>query len=165
MTDDYASRLAQMNETYENVSDRPYEEGEYQGTIQRFDFFEANATGDIYLKVEIAFAHQPEYEGQEVEAIYNLTNPERLTWTKKFVGIIGYDGPLSQIVTGGLEPFIGLPVEFKIAYPGKQNKYGDEIMNVYVNRRLGELTGPSTDVPADTSAFQTTPVDDSDIPF
>jgi hypothetical protein len=162
---DYADRLAEMDEAYENVSDKPYDEGTYQGVIRRFDFFDSKRTGDVFLKTEIAFAHQPEYEGQEVEAIHNLTAPDKLKWTKRFLSIIGYDGPLSQIVTGALEPFVGLPVEFAIQYSDKKNDWGDYYMNVYVNRRLGELTGPSTDVPADTASFHTTPVDDSDIPF
>jgi hypothetical protein len=57
-----------------------------------------------------------------------------------------------------------VPVEFAIAYSDKKNDYGEHYMNVYVNRRLGEVVAPS-DVPADPSQFQTTPVDDDDIPF
>jgi hypothetical protein len=168
MTDDYASRLAEVDQTFDSIDINPFEGGTYQGIISRFDFFDSKKTGDVFLKTEIAFAHEPRYEGQQVEAIHNLTDSDKLRWTKRYFNTLGYEGNLSDILSGGLEPFIGVPVEFAIVYSDKKNDYGEHYMNVYINRRLGEANGPSpSDITTsqDPSQFRTTPVDDDDVPF
>jgi hypothetical protein len=159
-------RLAQMDETYRTLPDEQIPEGEYQAQIVRFDFFEGRS-GDVFLKTELAIRHDPTYEGEIVEAISNLTDEDKLRWTRKFLNTIGYTGALSDLLTG-LEDFVGLPVSIAIKYSERTNDFGEHYRNIYVNRRLGELQAPGSDVDNDTSTFsnaQTTPVDDSSIPF
>jgi hypothetical protein len=160
---DYADRLAEMDEAYENVSDGRPEEGTYQALIQRFDFFESKKSGDLFLKTELKIVHDTNFDGAYVEAIHNLTDPERIRWTKRYLGTLGYDGPISQLMVN-LESFIGLPVEIAVKYSDRTDDFGERFQNIFINRRLGEVTPPS-DVPSDTSAFHTTPVDMDDVPF
>jgi hypothetical protein len=162
--EDVQARLAEMDDAYNATTTRP--EGDYQAVIERFDFFESNKTGDLFLKTELKIAHDPEWDGHGLETVHNLTDPDRIKWAKKYLGLLGYDGPISGL-TGALDSFVGLPVEVSVKYSAKLDEYGDPYQNVYINRRLAELEAP-TDVPAgDFSAAPaaTTPVSDDDVPF
>jgi hypothetical protein len=164
--EDVQARLAEMDDAYENVTDGRPEEGTYQAVIERFDFFDSKKTGDLFMKTQLTIAHDPQYEGQTLEAIHNLTDPERIRWTKKYLAMLGYQGSISGLI-GNLDSFVGLPVEVAVKYSDRLDEYGDPYMNVFVNRRLAELEAP-TDVPAgDFSAAPaaTTPISDDDIPF
>jgi hypothetical protein len=155
-----AERLAGMDDAYENVTDGRPEEGTYQAIIERFDFFEAKKTGDLFMKTELRIVHDQDWDGAQVAAIHNLTDEDKIRWTKKYLAVIGY----LQLMTN-LDSFVGVPVEIAVKYSDKVDEFGDNYQNVWVNRRLGEAVGPSTDVPGNTASFATTPVDDSDVPF
>jgi hypothetical protein len=159
-----AERLAGMDDAYENVTDGRPEEGTYQAIIERFDFFEAKKTGDLFMKTELRIVHDQDWDGAQVAAIHNLTDEDKIRWTKKYLAVIGYLQPISQLMTN-LDSFVGVPVEIAVKYSDKVDEFGDNYQNVWVNRRLGEAVGPSTDVPGNTASFATTPVDDSDVPF
>jgi hypothetical protein len=85
--EDVQARLAEMDDAYENVTDGRPEEGTYQAVIERFDFFDSKKTGDLFMKTQLTIAHDPQYEGQTLEAIHNLTDPERIRWTKKYLAM------------------------------------------------------------------------------
>lgn len=159
-------RLAGMDDVYRNLPDESIPEGDYQAEIVRFDFFEGKQTPDLYLKTEMAIRHDPEYEGEVVEAIHNLTDTGKIKWTRKFFATIGYTGDVSEL-PARLGDFVGLPVAISVKYSDRINEYtGERYRNVFVNRRLGELQAPATDVPADTESFASRPVaSDDDIPF
>jgi hypothetical protein len=154
--------LAGMDDTYENTTDGRPEDGDYQAVIQRFDFFEGK-DGSVYLKTELRIAHDPLYEGWEAEAIHNLTDAKKLTYTKKYLTILEYDGKLSEL-PARIGDYVGVPVDITIKRSDRINSYdGLPYLNVFINRKLGD-----SDIPSDTSAFKSpaSPLDDSDpIPF
>jgi hypothetical protein len=148
-----------VDETYENVIDiNALRGGTYQGIISRFDFFDSKKTGDVFLKTEIAFAHEPEYEGQQVEAIHNLTDSDKLKLDQAL--------PVDHRLRGELADPLGRPGAVRRRAGGvrhrllrQEERLRRHYMNVYVNRRLE--VGEACRRPE----FQTTPVDDDDIPF
>jgi hypothetical protein len=161
---DIQAKLAGMDEAYENTTDGQPEDGDYQAVIERFDFFEGR-DGTLYLKTELKIAHDPIYDGATVEAIHNLSDEDKLVWTKKYLGILGYEGKLSQLPSE-IGAFVGTPVDIAVKRSAKINDFtGLHYLNVFINRKLGE---PLSDVPAKAEEFlsrATTPVDDSGIPF
>jgi hypothetical protein len=164
--EDVQARLAEMDDAYENVTDGRPEEGTYQAVIERFDFFDSKKTGDLFMKTQLTIAHDPQYEGQTLEAIHNLTDPERIRWTKKYLAMLGYQGSISGLIAN-LDSFVGLPVEVAVKYSDRLDEYGDPYMNIFINRRLAELTAVDSDVPADTSGFSPAGggVDTDSVPF
>jgi hypothetical protein len=140
-------------------------DGDYQGLVRRFDFFEAtNTSGHAFLKTEIEIALHPEYTGREVETVHDLEDPERIGWLKKHLAALGVnvesdDFDITQVRPGSelLASLLDVPVAFVIKTGTRINeKTGKPYRSVYVNERLGgPMPAPSSqaaaDVPADTT--------------
>lgn len=157
------SALAGMDQTYDETTDGRPEDGDYQAIIARFDFFEGK-DGSLYLKTEMRIAHDPKYDGWDVEAIHNLTDPKKLVYTKKYLTLLGYDGKLSELPIK-IGDFVGVPVDITIKRSDRINSYdGLPYLNCYINRRLSGIEAPS-DIPNDTIGFNAAAVDDPTIPF
>jgi hypothetical protein len=167
---DIQQRLAGMDDAFANTpvqtgfSDMP-EDGDYQAVISRFDFFESSA-GQLFLKTEMKVVHDAKYEGWDVSTVHNLEEESRLSWVKKHLSILGYEGSLSELPVK-LHPFVGIPVAIRIKTSDKTDAEGNNYRNVYVNERLGAPIGPVSDVPTPEVAVGAgAPVDDDEeIPF
>lgn len=171
MTDlaEIQERLKGMDEIYNNPEEG-LPSGDFQAIIKRFDFFMGKRDGDAYMKTVLEIKHDPVHEGTEVEAIHNLTARDKVSWTRKYLATIGYEGDVSSLVDG-LEDYVGLPLSITVTVSDRINSFtGDPYLNVWVNQRLGELHGPVSDVADDSdiealkAQTKTSPADDS-IPF
>lgn len=171
MTDftEIQERLKGMDEIYANMGEG-LPSGDFQAIIKRFDFFMGKRDGDAYMKTVLEIKHDPEYEGVEVEAVHNLTARDKVSWTRKYLATIGYEGDVSSLVDG-IEDYVGLPLSITVNVSDRINPFtGDPYLNVFVNQRLAELHGPVSDVTDDadiealkaqTAASKST----DDIPF
>lgn len=162
-------RLAQMDETYKKLKERGDQPvGDFQAIIDRFDFFEGKNDGHTFLKTFLTIRHDPDWDGEEVAAIHNITDPDRAAWTLRYLRTIGYEGPISELLSA-LEDYVGLPVAITCKEGQGISPYtGLPYLNVFINQRLGELQTPGSDVDNDTSGFKgggPLALDGSDIPF
>jgi hypothetical protein len=172
MTDltEIQERLKGMDDLYASVGD-DQPSGDFQAVIKRFDFFMGKSDGDAYLKAVLTIKNDPDFDGTDVESIFNLTDRNKIKWTRKFLATIGYDGDISSLIDG-LEEYAGLPVSITIQVSDRINSFtGDPYLKVWVNQRLGEVHGPVSDVTDDEDvqalkAQSTSPYTaDDDIPF
>jgi hypothetical protein len=124
-----------------------------------------------YVVGVLTIKNDPDFDGTDVESIFNLTDRNKIKWTRKFLATIGYDGDISSLIDG-LEEYAGLPVSITIQVSDRINSFtGDPYLKVWVNQRLGEVHGPVSDVTDDEDvqalkAQSTSPYTaDDDIPF
>lgn len=166
-----ARRLKEMQDAFDDATtDSVPPDGDYQAIIRAFDFFEQkDSPFNAFLKTELEIALDPQYMGRKVEAIHNLTDPEKLGWLKKYMQTLGVDTEafeLAEVVPGSqlLDSLLDVPVELSIKRSDRINpKTGEKYVNIYVNARLGDKVtdlAPS-DVPATVPA-QAAPVTSAD---
>lgn len=170
---DIQERLAAMDDAFESAPadggskyDLP-PDGTYRGQVKRFDFPLLEGEKVLYLKTEIVVTQPEEFAGREVSTIHNLENPDRLSWVKKHLTILGYQGTLSELPVK-LGETVGRGVEFVIKTGTKTDSDGNPYRNVYINKSFSRQ---ESDVSADASDFSP-PIgvgagaqDDDDIPF
>jgi hypothetical protein len=158
---DVTTRLQAMNDAWQQaeIPEGGYElppDGDYQAVVERFDWFEANSNGHLFLKTEMRISSGAS-SGAEVQTIHDVEDPERLGWLKRHLSTLGVeDGPLNTLEQR-LAPVAGTPVEIRIKTSTKTNADGIPYRNVYVNKRLG--------APGAAPAAAASKNPDDDIPF
>jgi hypothetical protein len=136
----YSDRLADMDEQYESAEARAggasVPDGEYEGLIERFDFWERDGGGPLKLITEISVA-DGEYEGIQAPSVWHeLEDPDRIGWTKGYLQMLGLEGvKLSELETA-LETVAGKTrVAVRVT---STEKNGRTYRNTYVNEVLGQ---------------------------
>jgi hypothetical protein len=131
-------------------------DGEYEGVIERFDFWEPDGGGPLKLITEIS-VDTGDYAGRSAPSIWNeLEDPDRLKYTKGFLELLGIEGIKLSELEEALEPLAGrCRVEFAVV-SNVSKKNGKTYTNTYIRQVLG-MDGESklerSDVPADDSDF------------
>jgi hypothetical protein len=184
-----AERLARVQAAFQDApangggsSDPP--DGDYQALIHSFEFFEAGTPIQAFVKIVLQIQHHPEYGGREVGSVFSLEDPDRIGFLKAALArVVGSDRvdqlnlavdclPGSEFIENEM---LDVPVLIRIKRPGKTNSKGYEIVNVYIEQRLGDQVRPASvtterrigpdgrestvmrsDVPSDTSEFDAT---------
>lgn len=158
------SRLAAMQDAFEGapLPEGGYElppDGDYQAVVERFDFFEANSNGHLFLKTEMRVS-SGQHQGAYASTIHDVEDPDKLGWLKKHLTMLGVqDGPLGTL-TERLEPVAGAAVEIRVKTGPGKNSDGIPYRNVYINKRIGAVPVGGAKPTASTKK----PSDD-DIPF
>jgi hypothetical protein len=172
--DDLPDRLAKMQGAFNDApadSSGPFDlppDGDYQALVRRFDFFEAKASGQAFLKTELEVANHPEHAGRSAETVHNLEDPAKIEYLKRHLATLGADVEqldLREVRPGSptLEALCDTPVEITIKTSDKTDRDGNPYRNVYVNKRLGDPL--RSDVPMDTTPSLPTVPADEPIPF
>ena len=161
---DYADRLEKMQGEYDGAeaktSGGSVPDGEYEGLIERFDFWEKEGGGPLKLITEIS-VQQGEFAGMSAPSVWHeLEVPDRIAWTKGYLEQLGLAGVNLAELAAALEPLAGkLRVGIRVVTTSKGDK---TYRNTYVNEVI-EGEGPSTGASA-TSDGGGGEADD-DIPF
>lgn len=158
----------------------PEEDGDYQVIVERFDTFTSKDKTALFLKAELKIANDREYDGQVMEKVWPLDDPDKLGYLKRDLRTMGLEPDADDFSFGNLltelEQVLDVPLMVAVVTSNRLNEKTNEYYrNIYINQRLGaplrqqdvERTGRS-DVPAEappTRAPQTVPDDDDDIPF
>lgn len=170
---DYAERLAEMQDTYDDAeaktSGGAVPDGDYEGQIERFDFWEKEGGGPLKLITEISIT-EGEHMGLSAPSVWHeLEDPDRIAWTKGYLEMLGLEGVNLAELPQALEPLCGKArVAIRVTTTDKGEK---KYRNTYVNELLGEgesWSGGGSDVPADTSDFEGAAAGgggEDDIPF
>lgn len=160
---DYAERLAQMQEAFDETEAKTggarIPDDDYEGQIERFDFWEKDGGGPLKLITEISVVGG-EYDGRSAPSVWHeLEDPDRIAWTKGYLEMLGLGGvPLVELPKA-LEPLCGnARVAFRVTTTERD---GNKYTNVYINELLG--TGGSSDFAPPASSSQA--ADEDDIPF
>lgn len=160
---DLDNKLAGLQETWENASVAgEVAEGDYEGEVQDFDFFESKA-GELFLKTEIVIRIPRDYDGITVDTVHSLSHPERVSYAKEHLGKLGVD--TTQVNMGALidtlRTVIGTGVAIRIVH---NEKGGKKYQNVYINDVLFPPGGNTPqqqaargDVPPDMDGLPTAP--------
>lgn len=142
---DYSDRLAKMQDEYDEAEAKTsagtIPDGDYEGLIERFDFWEREGGGPLKLITEIS-VQEGEFAGRSAPSVWHeLEDPDRIAWTKGYLELLGLEGVNLAELPKALEPLAGkLRVGFRVTSTKKNDK---TYTNVYVNEVLdGE--GPST---------------------
>ena len=175
--DNLAERLARLNANFQDApaSSSMYDappDDDYQALIHEFDFFEAGSPTQAFLKFRYQVQHHPEYGGRICDNVYNLEDPDRIEYLKRDLARLVGEEKVAQLNYGTdllpgsdfLESLLDVPVLIRVKRPGKTNSKGYEIVNVYLQQRLGEQQRPAkdrlptsgSDVPSDTKDFDET---------
>jgi hypothetical protein len=176
--DNLAERLARLQSNFQEASADggsmydPPPDDDYQALIHEFDFFEAGPPTQAFLKMRFQVQHHPEYGGRFADTVYSLEDPDRIDWLKKDLATLVGREQVEQLNDGVdllpgsdfLESLLDVPVLIRVKRPGRKNAKGYEIVNVYLQQRLGDQQRPpqdrlpvsGSDVPNDTSAFDET---------
>jgi hypothetical protein len=154
----------------------PEEDGDYQVIVERFDTFTRKDKSRIFLKAELKIANDREYDGQVMEKVWELDNPDRFGYLKSDLRTMGLNPDDEDFSFGNLltelEQVLDVPLMVAVVTADRMNeKTGEYYRNIYINQRLGaplrkqdvERTGTS-DVPATVPAGPAV-ADDDDIPF
>jgi hypothetical protein len=131
-------------------------DGKYQALVKGFDFFEATSTGQLFLKTILQIALDQEWDGAEVETVHNLEDPDRISWVKGHLAVLGVDVDELDLgaLQGALEKVLDVPVEIQVKRSQKTDSEGRPYVNVYCNKRLGDpMPRAQSDVPADTQGL------------
>jgi hypothetical protein len=154
----------------------PDEDGDYQVIVERFDTFTSKDKSRLFLKAELKIANDREHDGQVMEKVWELDNPERMGYLKADLRTMGLSPDDDDFSFGNLlnelEQVLDVPLMVAVVTSNRVNeKTGENYRNIYLNQRLGaplrrndvERTGKS-DVPA--TVPPTADDDDGDpIPF
>jgi hypothetical protein len=154
----------------------PDEDGDYQVIVERFDTFTNKAKTALFLKAELKIANDREYDGQVMEKVWELDNPDRMGYLKRDLRTMGLNPDDDDFSFGNLltelESVLDVPLMVAVVTSDRMNEKTNEYYrNIYINQRLGaplrrddvERTGAS-DVPATVPAGSGV-ADDDDIPF
>jgi hypothetical protein len=196
--DDLDTRLAKLDEEFANAKvDTGFERfmpepGDYSTTFREVSFFEANATGAAFLKIELEVIVDPEYAGKTIEMVYCLephlsapgapkpdqaTVEMKLGFLKRDLQRLGVDTDAEDFSLGQVRPgsplwdgLLGKTVEIAVRNSKKPNpETGEPYRNAYINgisEAIGSDIGPQA-LPGVGSLTEPKPqtVPDDDIPF
>jgi hypothetical protein len=155
-----AERLARLQSNFQEASADggsmydPPPDDDYQALINEFEFFEAGSPTQAFLKMRLLVQHHDKYGGRVCDTIYNLEDPDRLDWLKRDLAKIVGPERVEQLNYGvDLLPgsaflekeLLDVPVLIRVKRPGKTNSKGYEIVNVYIQQRLGDQQRPQQD--------------------
>lgn len=168
---DYSERLAAMQDAYDEseakTSGGAVPDGDYEGQIERFDFWEKEGGGPLKLITEISVT-EGEYMGLSAPSVWHeLEDPDRIAWTKGYLEMLGLQGVSLVDLPKALEPLCGKArVAIRVTTTDKGDK---KYRNTYVNELLGQGEdwsggGTKSEVPADDFGPPDA-TDDEDIPF
>lgn len=161
---DYAERLAEMQDVYDDAeaktSGGAVPDGDYEGQIERFDFWEKEGGGPLKLITEISIT-EGEYMGLSAPSVWHeLEDPDRIAWTKGYLEMLGLSGVKLADLPEALEPLCGVArVSIRVTTTDKGEK---KYRNTYVNELLGE--GEAWTGGGSASSSSSTDGED-DIPF
>lgn len=172
---EYADRLAAHDQAFQEAKrmrdfgELP-DDGDYQGIVERFDFFEARSTGELYLKTEVKLTGpSEEVAGWGVEMIHNLDDSDKFDFLKTHLhrlGCTAVDEPgfkLSELESVHLPKLLDVPVEVNV-YTYDRKDGGGTGRGARINKALGEpMRNPETPAPAAPAVPQAT--NDETIPF
>lgn len=158
---DYADRLAAMQDAYDNAeaatSGGGVPDGEYEGQIERFDFWQKEDGAPLKLITEISV---PDLGLSAPSVWHELEDPDRIKWTKGYLEMLGLREINLAQLAGALEPLAG---KCRVGITVKTTTKGDKTYrNTYVNE---VLSGESTTEVEPGGGHETAPVSDSDVPF
>jgi hypothetical protein len=128
-------------------------DGDYEGLIQRFDFWERDGGGPLKLITEIS-VDAGEYAGMSAPSVWHeLEDPDRIGWTKGYLEMLGLKGVKLSDLEAALESLAGATrVEIRVT---STLKNGKTYRNTYVNEVLA----------AGQPAAAVAPPAEDDIPF
>lgn len=169
----YEDRLAAMDDTFEEAAAQTASgipDGEYEGVIERFDFWEPEGGGPLKLITEIS-VDRGDFAGRSAPSIWHeLEDPDRIGWTKGFLEQLGIEGIKLSELEAALEPLAGCcRLEFRVV-SNVSKKNGKTYRNTYIDQVLG-MDGEATlksDVPGDVDFGGDgggNAEDEDDIPF
>jgi hypothetical protein len=171
---DYADRLAEMQDAYDGAeaksSSAGVPDGDYEGQIERFDFWEKEGGGPLKLITEIN-VQGGEFSGYSAPSVWHeLTDPDRIAWTKGYLEMLGLQGVNLAELPAALEPLCGKArVSIRVTTTDKGDK---KYRNTYVNELLGEGEAggvggaTASEVPANAEGLEDAAGGkDEDIPF
>lgn len=136
----YEDRLAAMDDTFEQTAAQTaagIPDDDYEGVIERFDFWEPEGGGPLKLITEIS-VDRGEYAGRSAPSIWHeLEDPDRIGYTKGFLEQLGIQGIKLSELESALEPLAGrCRVEFTVR-SNVSKKNGKTYRNTYINQVLG----------------------------
>lgn len=154
----------------------PEEDGDYQVIVERFDTFSNKDKTSLFLKAELKIANDRDYDGQVMEKVWPLDDPEKMGYLKRDLRTMGLNPDDDDFSFGNLlielRSVLDVPLMVAVVTSNRVNeKTGENYRNIYLNQRLGaplrrndvERTGKS-DIPA--TVPPTAGDDDEDpIPF
>jgi hypothetical protein len=147
--DNLAERLANVQAAFDaapaegpSLFDPPPDD-DYQTLLHEYDFFEGGDPKQAYMKIRFQVQHHPEYAGRFCEKIYSIETEDGVGYLKSDLHRLGVDTEsfqLTDIASGKLqEQTLDLPVLIRVKRPpGKTNKRGEQVVNVWIQQRLGD---------------------------
>jgi hypothetical protein len=163
---DHAERLANMQDEYDDAEAKTsgggVPDGDYEGQIERFDFWEKEGGGPLKLITEISVQDGGEFDGLSAPSVWHeLEDPDRIAWTKGYLEMLGLQGVNLAELAEALEPLAGTTrVSIRVVTTDKGEK---KYRNTYVNEVVGTVDGISS--PGEEPAAEGASGDDDDIPF
>lgn len=163
---DHTDRLAKMQDEFDGAEAKTsgggVPDGDYQGRIERFDFWEKEGGGPLKLITEISVQDGGEFDGLSAPSVWHeLEDPDRIAWTKGYLETLGLQGVNLAELPKALEPIAGtVLVSIRVVTTEKGDK---KYRNTYVNEVVGhaEADAAKTEEPeADGD-----PGPEEDIPF
>ena len=160
--DNLAERLARMQGAFQDAAADPSgdpPDGDYQALVHRVEFFEAGSPTQAFIKIVFQIQHHPAQGGRETGSVFSLEDPERIGFLKAALArVVGSERvdqlnlavdclPGSEFIENEL---LDVPVMVRVKRPGKTNSKGYEIVNVYIQDRLGDQQRPPRAAAGDT---------------
>lgn len=142
-------RLAALDGDFKNAKAREQkdgnwlpDDGDYQMIVERFDTFEKKSDHSLFLKVFLKIANDREYDGQTVEKVWPLDDPERMDWLKGDLKTMGVPVDDEDFSFGDLlkhlEAVLDVPLDCRVVTSNRRKPDSDEYYrNLYINGRLG----------------------------
>lgn len=170
----YEDRLAAMDDVFEETAAQTatgIPDDDYEGVIERFDFWEPEGGGPLKLITEIS-VDRGDFAGRSAPTIWHeLEDPDRIGYTKGFLEQLGIEGIKLSELEAALEPLAGrCRIEFTVR-SNVSKKNGKTYRNTYINQVLGmdgEASLLKSDVPGGEEFVEEpslTSETDEDIPF
>lgn len=152
---DHSDRLAEMQDAYDGAeaktSGGSVPDGDYDGLIERFDFWEKEGGGPLKLITEISIQDGGDYDGLSAPSVWHeLEDPDRIAWTKGYLEMLGLEGVDLAQLPAALEPLAGTTqVSIRVVTTDKGEK---KYRNTYVNEVTGTTEGISSGEKAKSKA-------------
>lgn len=156
---DLGAKLSQLQEIWDKapvLDGGNVPEGDYEGEITDFDFFENRDGTELFLKTTVTARIPRDYDGVNLEVVNSLSHPERVRFAKELLSKLGLD--VTSLSMGDLIPALRTVLGTGVAFRVVHNTKGDKTyQNVYINDVLfGPLqAAPESDVPPDTDGLPT----------
>jgi hypothetical protein len=145
--DNLADRLARVQSAFDAAPvgfDNQPPDGDYQTLVHDFDFFQGGTPRRAYMKMRLQVQHHPEEAGRFAEKVYSIEEEDGIGYLKADLHRLGVNVQgmnIGQAITSGAlaEELYDVPVLVRVKRPaGKTNKRGEQVVNVYIQRRLGD---------------------------